>query len=44
MRNLFFVSIELDELTSLIQHISKLTQFKIYISQSLIRPTAPRLG
>ena len=42
MRNIseiVLLRVELDERTSLIQHISKLTQFKIYLSQSLIRPS-----
>ena len=41
MRNIseiVLLRVEIDERTSLIQHISKLTQFKIYISKSLIRP------
>ena len=42
MRNIseiVLLGVELEELTFLIKHISKLPQFKIYISQSLIRPT-----
>ena len=36
MSEIVLLGVELDELTSLIKHISKFPQFKLYISKSLI--------